>query len=89
MASFSDFLEAFKFKVNFHGEKRKKLKCPPGYQVNQEGTACVPQTAQHKHDIRVGAKHAVKTKRAEGDSLRKMTNKRTKKALKFRQRFGL
>ena len=89
MTSFEEFLEAFKIKVNFHGEKRKKLKCPPGYQPNSEGTACVPQTAQHKHDLKIGAKHATLTKKSEGDSLRKMTAKKTKKAMKFRQRLGL
>lgn len=90
MKSFMDFLdEAFEIKVNYQGKKRKKLSCPPGYKPNPEGTACVPMTADQKHDLKLGAKQAVRTKRAEGASLKKKQMIRTKRAMKFRQKLGL
>ena len=87
--SIMEFLESFKMKVNYTGVKRKKLSCPPGYKVNATGTACEPITGAEKQDHRIASKQAVRTKKQEGQSLQRMTNKKTKKAMKYRKALGL
>lgn len=90
MKSFSNFLfETFKIKVRSTGKKRRKLSCPQGYQPNEAGTACVPITGAQKHNMKVGARHAALDKKAQGPALQKRTNRKTKKAMRFRKSFGL
>ncbi len=84
-----EFIEAFRIKVNYKGQKRKKLNCPPGYQPNEDGTACVPMTATHKQHLKIGARKAKIDKKAQGDTLRRKTNIRTKRAMKFRKQLGV
>lgn len=90
MKSFADFLkEAFLIKVNSHGDKTRRLKCPEGYKLNDGGTACVPIPSSEKQEDRVAARKMVRTKKAEGASLKKRSAVRTKKALRYRKGFGL
>lgn len=89
MKSLMDYLESFVFRVNYTGQKLKKLDCPPGYHPNADGTACIPMSSDMKHNLKLGAKAAVRDKKSQGDSLKRMVAKRTKKAMKFRAMFGL
>jgi hypothetical protein len=90
MKGFKDYLnEAFWVKVNSKGEKARRLKCPEGYKLNDGGTACVPIPSAEKQDHRVAAKKMIRTKKAEGASLKKRALIKTKRALKFRKGYGL
>lgn len=90
MMSFSEFLsEAFMVKVDSTGAKTRRLKCPDGYKLNDAGTACVPITSSEKQVNRIASKKAIRTKRAEGASLKKRVKIKTARAMKFRKRYGL
>ncbi len=82
-------LEAFIYKVNFKGKKRKKLDCPGGYEPNESGTGCKPMTAQHKQHLKVGARMGKRTKKSLGVAFIKRTVKKMKRAKKFRAAMGL
>lgn len=93
MKSLSDFLEAlkegFKYRVDWHGDKIKKLNCPPGYRPNAAGTACIPMDSEMKLNLKMGAKQSLRDKRSQGDALKRKTLVHTKKALRYRKMFGL
>lgn len=74
-------------KVNSKGEKRKRLKCRPGFKL--VGGKCVPQSSVEKKDKKIAIKKALKTKKGKGDSLKRKTNKKRLKALSKRKQFGL
>ncbi|ACV50064.1 gp68-like protein [Delftia phage PhiW-14] len=81
--------ERFWVQVDSRGAKNKRLKCPPGYKLNDTGTACVPIGASEKQTMRVASRKMVKNKAAQGASLQTKTARKVKKAFKFRARYGL
>lgn len=82
-------IEAYIFKVNFKGKKRKKLSCPPGYHPNSDGTACVPMSAEMKKNLKLGARQSKRTKVAMGLGYLKRVARKMKRAKKFRASYGL
>lgn len=90
MLDFEDFLaEAFKFKVNSAGKKRKKRICAPGYRPSPDGGSCVPIKPSEKRARKLGAKRGQRDKKAQGAGLKKRTQRKTKKAMRYRKMFGL
>lgn len=89
---FDDFLISEvkrKIKVNFTGKKRIKMVCSPGFKWDPNNSVCSKITGQELIDIRRGIRAALLTKKSEGAALKKRIIRRTKKAMKFRQLFGL
>lgn len=74
-------------KVNSKGEKRKRLKCRPGFKL-VDGK-CVPQSGVERNAKKRAIKQSIRTKRQGGESLKRKTNKKRIKALKKRKQFGL
>lgn len=76
-------------KVNSKGVKTKRLKCPKGYRIGDNGTSCVPITGAEKSTKRKAIRQAVRTKRAEGAGARKKATRKRLKAMKRRKQYGL
>lgn len=91
--NFDDFLSLTeverKIKVNFTGKKRIKMVCAPGFKWDPDEKVCSKITGIELLHIRQGIRKALLTKKSEGVSLKKRIIRRTKKAMKFRQLFGL
>lgn len=73
-------------RVNFRGQRTKKLKCPPGY-ILRNGS-CKPMTSQERADKKRSIRKAIKTKRADATG-RKVAIAKRKLAIKKRKRQGL
>ncbi len=76
-------------KVNSRGEKRRRVKCRPGYKLNDRGTSCVPITGGEKATKRRAIRKAIRTKRSMGTALKTRTNRKRLKALRKRKAYGL
>ncbi len=76
-------------KVNSRGEKRKRVKCRPGFTLNADGTSCVPMTGGQKNAKRKAIRKALRTKRAEGGAYKRRTTRKRLRALKRRKALGL
>lgn len=74
-------------KVNSKGEKRRRLKCRPGY-VLKNGV-CTPVSGDKKVNKLRGAKKAARTKHAQGAGYAMKVAKKAKKAKLKRKAFGL
>lgn len=74
-------------KVNSRGEKRKRVKCRPGFKL--KGNTCVPMSGSDKANKKKAIRKALKTKRAAGESLKRRTTRKRLKALKKRKSYGL
>lgn len=76
-------------KVDSRGTKIRRIKCPPGYKLNPEGTSCVPITGSEKMQHRISMRKAIRTKRSEGAALKKRTTRKRLRAMKKRKQYGL
>ena len=76
-------------KVNSKGQKRKRVKCRPGFKLNANGTSCVPMTGGQKASKRKAIRKAVRTKRAGGTALKRRTTRKRIRAMKRRKSLGL
>jgi hypothetical protein len=74
-------------KVNSRGEKRRRLKCNPGYKL--ENGVCVPVSGAAKVNKLRSAKKAARTKHAQGAGYALKVAKKSKKAMMKRKSFGL
>ncbi len=81
--------EAYKFKVNALGKKRRKLKCPKGKKPNPSGTGCVTMSSTEKIHRKVGSHKAVRVVKAKGIAAKTRKVRKMRKALRFRKAFGL
>lgn len=76
-------------KVNSKGQKRKRVKCRPGFKLNDLGTSCVPMTGGEKASKRRAIRKSIRTKKAGGTSLKRRTNRKRLRAMKRRKSLGL
>lgn len=76
-------------KVNSRGEKRKRVKCRPGFKLNAAGTSCVPMTGGEKASKRRAIRKTIRTKKAGGAALKRRTTRKRLRALKRRKSLGL
>lgn len=76
-------------KVNSKGQKRKRVKCRPGFTLNSTGTSCVPMTGGQKASKRRAIRKSIRTKRAGGTALKRRTNRKRLRAMKRRKSLGL
>lgn len=76
-------------KVNSRGEKRRRVKCRPGYKLNEKGTSCVPITGGEKATKRRAIRKAIRTKRSMGTAFKTRVKRKRLKALRKRKAFGL
>lgn len=76
-------------KVNSKGQKRRRVRCRPGYKLNATKTACVPITGGAKAKKRMAIRKMVRTKRAKGPALQRRTNRKRAKAMRKRKALGL
>lgn len=87
IGSFLDFLicEDYRIRVDSHGTKTKRKKCPPGYKLSPDGSHCVKLTStEHMHRSR-GARRASKKVM----SKRSQINRKRNLAMKKRHGMGL
>lgn len=76
-------------KVNARGEKRRRVKCKPGFKLNSEGTSCVPVTGGEKASKRRAIRKSVRTKRAMGKGFAIRVRRKKLRAMKKRKAYGL
>lgn len=76
-------------KVDSRGTKIRRIKCPPGYKLNDNGTSCVPITGSEKMQKRIAMRKAIRTKRSKGPAAQKRANRKRLRALKKRKQYGL
>lgn len=76
-------------KVNSRGEKRRRVKCKPGFRLNSEGTSCVPITGSEKASKRRAIRKSVRTKRAMGKGFAIRVRRKKLRAMKKRKAYGL
>ena len=76
-------------KVNSRGQKRKRVKCRPGFKLNSTGTSCVPMSGGEKAGKRRAIRKSIRTKRAGGTALKRRTTRKRLRALKRRKSLGL
>jgi hypothetical protein len=76
-------------KVNSKGEKRRRVKCKPGYKLNDSGTSCVPITGGEKAAKRRAIRKSIRTKKAKGKGFQIRVKRKRLKALKRRKALGL
>lgn len=76
-------------KVNFRGEKHRRIKCRPGYKLNDTGTSCVPITGSEKASKRKAIRKALRTKKAMGSAFQARVKRKRIRALKKRKAYGL
>jgi len=77
-----------KVKINFKGKKRIKLKCLKGYKYDSSRKACVKITGREKATDRKSKIKMTRTKKSKGSALKRSTNRKTKKAMRFRKQMG-
>lgn len=76
-------------KVNSRGDKRRRVKCKPGYKLNSTKTACVPITGSEKVIKRQAVKKMIRNKRSQGPGLIRRANRKRAKAMRKRKALGL
>jgi hypothetical protein len=76
-------------KVNSAGQKTRRVRCKPGYKLNDTGTSCVPIPGGEKATKRIALRKAVRTKAAGGQALKNRTNRKRIKAMRKRKALGL
>lgn len=76
-------------KVNSKGQKRRRVKCKPGFKLNDNGTSCVPITGGEKSAKRRAIRKAIRTKRAMGKGLKIRTKRKQLRAMRKRKAYGL
>lgn len=76
-------------KINFKGKKRIKLKCQKGYKFDVTRKVCVKIGGSELATMRKSKIKMVRTKKALGSGHKRMTQRRTKKAMRFRKLMGV
>lgn len=76
-------------KINSLGKKLIKIKCKPGFKYDVERKACIAITGKDLAVMRKARIKMVRSKKAQGTTLKTMTLRKTKKALRFRKMFGV
>lgn len=76
-------------KINFKGKKRIKLKCQKGYKFDVTRKVCVKIGGSELATMRKSKIKMVRTKKALGSGHKRMTVRRTKKAMRFRKLMGI
>jgi hypothetical protein len=87
----TDSLEEQKIitKVNSKGQKRRRVKCRPGFKLNSTKTSCVPLSGGEKSTKRIAIRKALRTKRSMGKGFQNRVKRKRLKALKRRKALGL
>lgn len=76
-------------KVNSKGKKRRRVRCRPGFKLNDRKTSCIPITGGEKARKKRAIRKSLRTKRAKGKSLQIRTQRKRIKAMKRRKAYGL
>lgn len=76
-------------KVNSRGQKRRRVKCRPGYKLNASKTSCVPITGGEKSSKRLAIRKAMRTKKSKGAAYQSRVKRKRLRALKRRKALGL
>lgn len=76
-------------KVNSKGEKRRRVKCKPGFKLNPSGTSCVPITGGEKASKRRAIRKSLRTKRAMGKGFKIRVKRKRMRAMRKRKAYGL
>lgn len=76
-------------KINFKGKKRIKLKCQKGYKFDVTRKVCVKIGGSELSTMRKSKIKMVRTKKSLGSGHKRMTARRTKKAMRFRKLMGI
>lgn len=76
-------------KVNSRGDKRRRVKCRPGYKLNDTKTSCVPITGSEKVVKRHAIRKMLRSKRSQGPGLQRRANRKRLKAMRKRKALGL
>lgn len=76
-----------KWKVNARGVKRLKMKCKPGFKWN--GKACEKITGAQLSKKRMAVRKMVRTKRAQGETLKRRVKRLSNKARRYRKSYGI
>lgn len=76
-------------KVNSRGQKRRRVKCRPGYKLNDSKTSCVPISGGEKSSKRLAIRKAMRTKRSKGKGYQMKVKRKRLRALKRRKALGL
>lgn len=78
-----------KIRVNARGLKSIKMQCPSGFKWDPSLEACMKITGAELSTMRRASRHALITKRNEGQALKVRVKRRIKRAFKFRQMMGM
>jgi hypothetical protein len=78
-----------KIRVNARGLKTIKMKCPSGFKWDPSIQACMKISGAELATMRKASRHAIITKRAEGQAFKVRVKRRIRRAFKFREMMGL
>lgn len=78
----------FVTKFNSKNLRKRKYLCQPGYKHNNDSGACEKIGGLEKMDRRLGTRHAIITKKRQGNSLKLRTKIKATKAKKYRKQAG-
>lgn len=78
-----------KVRVNARGLKSIKMKCPSGFKWDPSIQACMKITGAELATMRKASRHAIITKKSEGQALKVRVKRRIRRAFKFREMMGL
>lgn len=78
-----------KIVVNYHGKKRMKISCGPGYKYNHDRGVCTKIDGAELSLSRIAHRQAVRTKKSMGMSYQRRVSFRGNKAKHFRKLLGL
>lgn len=76
-------------KVNSLGKKQIKLKCKPGFKYDPNKKSCIAITGKELSVMRQARIKMVRNKKTQGTTLKTMTLRKSKKALRFRKILGV
>lgn len=76
-------------KVNARGQKRRRVKCRPGYKLNANKTSCVPIAGGEKAAKKRAIRKSIRTKKAKGKGFQIRVKRKRLRALKKRKALGI
>jgi hypothetical protein len=76
-------------KVDFHGKRKVKMQCAPGFKYDPVRMTCTKITGAELAMSRLAHKQMVRTKNSKGQSYKRRIIFRDKRALRFRKMMGI
>lgn len=76
-------------KVDFHGKRKVKMQCAPGFKYDAKRMTCVKIDGAEMAISRLAHKQMVRTKNSKGQSYKRRIIFRDKRALRFRKMMGI